>query len=121
MSTTGFDYRAVKRTRPIRPIKPVQAVSAPRPAQYLGGWIRALGATPAEVSRKTGINEGYLSELINGGKKNPAYAKLKAIADFLKIEVGRFDEPPPPQDFVRKLRELGPLAGRIAAADKDTH
>lgn len=75
---------------------------------YIGAWIRACEKTPAEVSRKASINEGYLSELIKGTKKNPSRSKLTAIANFLKIPVSSFDQPPPSQKLLDQVADYDP-------------
>lgn len=75
---------------------------------YIGEWIRALGYKQVEVVRKTGINEGYLSSLISGAKKNPSYDMLNQIADFLGVPVSYFNRPPPDRQFIEEAAELDP-------------
>lgn len=75
---------------------------------YVGPWIRACETTQAEVSRKTGINEGYLSEIISGKKKNPSAAKLRQIAGFLKIPLGDLYKPPPPAAVLAQIADYDP-------------
>jgi transcriptional regulator with XRE-family HTH domain len=60
------------------------------------------------VVRATGINEGYLSELISGAKKNPSFEILNQIADFLGIPVNYFNRPPPDRDFIAEAAGLDP-------------
>jgi len=75
---------------------------------FVGEWIRALGFRQVEVVRATGINEGYLSELISGGKRNPSFDILSQIADFLGIPVSYFNRPPPDREFMKEAAELDP-------------
>lgn len=75
---------------------------------YIGEWVRALGRRPVEVVRATGINEGYLSKLISGAKKNPSFDMLNQIADFLGIPVSYFNRPPPDRQFIEEASELDP-------------
>lgn len=91
--------------------KPIVARRRPRPIPpplYIGQWIRSLGRTPAEVSRAIGRNEGYLSQLISGGKKNPSLGLQQEIADELGIPVDYLRRPPPDKDFVEQARALDP-------------
>src|SRR6185437_10517234 len=75
---------------------------------FLGEWIRALGTRPVEIVRHTGINEGYLSELISGKKRNPSIALLSEIADFLEIPLGYLRVPPPDREFMQKAANMDP-------------
>lgn len=75
---------------------------------FIGEWIRALGFRQVDVVRATGINEGYLSELISGGKKNPTFEILNQIADFLAIPVSYFNRPPPDREFIAEAAGLDP-------------
>jgi transcriptional regulator with XRE-family HTH domain len=75
---------------------------------FVGEWIRALNYRQVDVVRATGINEGYLSELISGGKKNPSFQVLSQIADFLGIPVSYFNRPPPDREFIAEAAELDP-------------
>src|SRR5581483_2986462 len=89
---------AVMAGKPRRPAAPSRA----RPVRklYIGEWIRALGIKQVEVVRATGINEGYLSSLISGARKNPSFEVLNQIAEFLGIPVGYFNRPPPDREFL---------------------
>lgn len=80
---------------------------APR-ALYIGQWIRATGSTPAEVARETKINEGYISQLISGQKKNPSGDKLFAIAECLKIPLGNLYKLPPSASILDQVADLDP-------------
>jgi transcriptional regulator with XRE-family HTH domain len=75
---------------------------------YVGEWIRALGLKQVEVVRGTRINEGYLSELVSGKKRNPSYDILCQIADFLGIPVSYFGRPPPDRGFIEEAADLDP-------------
>lgn len=75
---------------------------------YIGEWIRALGVRQVDVVRATRINEGYLSELISGGKKNPSFDVLNQVADFLGVPVSYFNRPPPDREFITEAAELDP-------------
>ncbi|XUM21019.1 helix-turn-helix domain-containing protein [Bradyrhizobium oligotrophicum S58] len=75
---------------------------------YIGEWIRALGMRQVDVVRATGINEGYLSSLISGGKKNPSFEMLNQIADFLGIPISYFNRPPPDREFLAEASGLDP-------------
>jgi transcriptional regulator with XRE-family HTH domain len=52
-----------------------------------------LHKRPIDVVRGTEINEGYLSQLISGKKKNPSGLILAQIADFLGIPMSYFYRP----------------------------
>lgn len=83
---------------------------------YIGEWIRALGVKQIEVVRATGINEGYLSSLISGTRKNPSFEYLNQIADFLGIPVGYFNRPPPDREFLTEAAGLDPkVLARLTA------
>lgn len=75
---------------------------------YIGQWINFLNRKPADVARKTGINEGYLSQLISGKKRNPAYPKIRLIADELGIGIDTLRKPPPDGPTIETLRGLDP-------------
>lgn len=75
---------------------------------FVGEWIRALGVRQVEVVRATGINEGYLSELISGNKRNPSFEILNQIAEFLGIPVSYFNRAPPDREFIAEAAELDP-------------
>ena len=75
---------------------------------YIGEWIRALGHRPVDIVRHTGINEGYLSELISGKKRNPSAATLIDIADFLGIPMSYLRQPPPDREFMQTAANMDP-------------
>jgi len=100
---------------PLPMAKAVKQVSRNRPdtvenarLRYLGQWIYACGKKPAEVCRETGINPGYMSELIKGTKKNPSTSKLWAIADFLGISADNFAKPPPSATVLEQIAQYDP-------------
>lgn len=73
---------------------------------FLGPWIRALGRKQVEIVRKTGINEGYLSQLISGEKTNPSADVVMEIADFLGIPMQYLYRPPPDREFLAEASKL---------------
>ena len=75
---------------------------------FVGEWIRALNFRQIDVVRATGINEGYLSELISGSKRNPSFEKLNQVAEFLGIPVSYFNRAPPDRQFITEAAELDP-------------
>lgn len=75
---------------------------------YIGQWIRALGMRPIDVVKGTGLNEGYLSELINGKKKNPSGTTLIQLAEFLDIPMSYLYKPPPPQEVINQASDIDP-------------
>lgn len=84
---------------------------------YIGEWIRALGFKQVEVVRATGINEGYLSSLISGARRNPSFDVLNEIADFLGIPVSYFNRPPPDKEFLAEAAGLDPrVLSRLTTA-----
>lgn len=92
-----------------------------KPPLYLGPWIRACKTTPAEVSRGTGINEGYLSQMISGKKDNPSGAKLSLIADFLEIPLGNLYKPPPPAAVLDQIADFDPkVIARLSRKRRNT-
>lgn len=78
------------------------------PAPFLGAWIYRLGTTPRKIVEATKINEGYLSELINGGKRNPSDRLLKVIAAHLGVPVDTFRKPPPSESAIEQVSHLDP-------------
>jgi transcriptional regulator with XRE-family HTH domain len=81
---------------------PANKMRRPFRELYIGQWIRALGMRPIDVVKGIGINEGYLSELINGKKKNPSGGTLIQIAEFLDIPMNYLYNPPPPQEIINQ-------------------
>ena len=100
--------------RTIRPKAPKQASTL-----YIGQWIRALGQRQIDVVKATGINEGYLSELINGGKWNPTYEMIMRIAEYLQIPVHYFNRPPPDREFLAEAAGIDPeVLNRLVSSKK---
>lgn len=91
-----------------KPINARRRVPPVQPPLFIGEWIRALGARPADIARATGRNEGYLSELVNKGKTRPSLGFQQEIADALGIPVYYFQRPPPPREFIEQAKELDP-------------
>ena len=87
-------------------------------ALFIGQWIRALGHRPVDVVRATGINEGYLSELIAGRKKNPSAVVLLENATFLNIPIQYLFRPPPDQKFLQEAAAIDPA---VLAKLRGTH
>ena len=102
MPNDSPDYRPM----PKRPGKPPNPFKRQFRLLYVGQWIRALHKRPIDVVRATGINEGYLSELINGRKKNPSGHTLAQIADYLEIPMSYFYRPPPASETLNQLSDL---------------
>jgi transcriptional regulator with XRE-family HTH domain len=78
------------------------------PPLFVGQWIRALGKKPAEVAKGAPVNEGYLSEIINGRKRAPSIEVLHAIAVFLGIPREYLHRPPPTAGTMEMIRSLDP-------------
>lgn len=72
---------------------------------YVGEWISAKDKKPREVSKKAPINEGYLSSIISGTKKNPSRPMLARIANYIGVKVSDFDRPPPPKKLLEQLAQ----------------
>lgn len=104
MKPDGADYRGMAKQKPRRK----SPISRQFRLLYIGQWIRALGARPVDIAKTTGINEGYLSELINGRKKNPSGHTLAVISDFLGIPMSYLYRPPPSQDVIESVSEMDP-------------
>lgn len=75
---------------------------------FIGPWLRALGHKQRDLVTAGILNEGYLSELISGGKRNPSAEIIMDIADFLGIPVDYLREPPPTPEFIQQASELDP-------------
>src|SRR6185436_1229896 len=65
-----------------RPAKARRREKREPPPYFIGEWIRALGARPRDVAKGANVNEGYLSQLISGEKKNPGNGLLLDIAKY---------------------------------------
>lgn len=88
--------------------RPARGVKRAPPTLYVGQWIRALGKRQRDVARGTSVTEGYLSLLVNGGRKNPSLACLAEIADFLGIPAHYLYRPPPPRQILETISGLDP-------------
>lgn len=71
---------------------------------YLGEWLKALGIRPAKLATATGLNEGYISQLINGKKSNPSRDFLKTVATELGLQWRDLYEPPPDRATLEAAR-----------------
>lgn len=90
-----------------RVTKPVEIQVEGAPL-YVGAWIRARNFKPAEVAKNAPINEGYLSEIISGKKKNPSRQMLARIASYIGVKVSDFDRPPPSAKLLDQLSDFDP-------------
>lgn len=75
---------------------------------YIGEWLTKLGRRPSELSKASGVDEGYLSQLISGEKNNPSAAQLMAISTELGISVNALYSRPPVVDVTDRVRTLRP-------------
>lgn len=80
----------------------------PQPSLFLGEWIRTLGKSQKDVAGAAGVNEGYLSQLISGQKKNPSAGLLVDIANYLGIPLQSLYQMPPDREFLKQARQLDP-------------
>lgn len=78
------------------------------PPLFVGGWIKTMGFRPSEVARETGINEGYLSQIISGKRDNPSRLVLHKIANCIGIPMEYFNRPPPNRQFLTEAAALDP-------------
>lgn len=86
---------------------------------YVRDWFARLAIRPADVSRATGITEGYLSELISGRKKNPSPSLLQEIGDATGIPWTAFYQPPPSPDVMNQIAGLDSgVISRLSTAPK---
>lgn len=77
------------------------------PRLYIGEWMVALGIRQVDVVRQTGINGGYLNELISGSKKNPGFLMLSGIAEALGVPVDALRKKPPSPGAISAARATG--------------
>ncbi len=73
---------------------------------YIGQWITKLGRKQGEVAKKSGVDEGYMSQLISGEKTNPGGPYLMAISEELGITVNQLYEEPPEIDVTDHIKKL---------------
>jgi transcriptional regulator with XRE-family HTH domain len=105
MGIAAFDHGImVKNPKAKQPVEPPEVDDD---KLYLGEWLKALGIRPAKVARETGINEGYLSSLISGRKRNPTRSILLRIAKSIGIEWHLLYEPPPPKAVIEQIKKYG--------------
>jgi transcriptional regulator with XRE-family HTH domain len=76
---------------------------------FVGPWIQKMRFRPSEVARGTGINEGYLSQIISGKKGNPSRLVLHKIAKFIDIPMEYFNRPPPTTQFLTEVANYDPV------------
>lgn len=109
MKSRGYDYVRMVRRPPNRR----KAPRAARPL-YIGQWIRALGFTQRAIVKSSGLNEGYISQLVNGEKDNPSADVVMLIADALEIPMNLLYQPPPDKEFIAQAAKLDPsIIGRL--------
>lgn len=75
---------------------------------HIGLWINALGRQQSEIAANLGVNEGYLSQLISGQKRNPSYDLVKRLADELGIPIDYLRRKPPTRADVEQVMALDP-------------
>lgn len=74
---------------------------------HIGQWIAFMGLTQAEVARESGVNEGYLSQLISGKyDKDPRVSMLDALSDAIGVETRALFGPPPPREQFEQFRAI---------------
>ncbi len=56
-------------------------------AERIGGKLRQLGISQAELARKTGTTPAFILKLLQGKADNPGLVNLEAIADVLGISL----------------------------------
>ena len=74
---------------------------------FLGEWLIALDMKAAELARNTGINEGYISQIVNNQKDNPSSKMVHALALGLGIPAKLLYEPPPTKEALRDAAKYG--------------
>lgn len=67
-----------------------------------------MGKRPTDIARLARVNEGYLSELINGKKTDPSTRVLGRIAKAIGVHVALLFRPPPSPQAIRELSGLDP-------------
>ena len=101
-----------------RPARPVGEL-------FIGGWIRALGLQPRDVARQAPMNEGYLSQLINGRKKRPTFELLTVVAKAINFLIpglnftpDLFRQPPPQCGSSGTNGKFAPIGSRYPVETK---
>lgn len=90
-------------------IKYAGMAKAPKmpPRLYIGEWMDALGIRQVDIVRQTGINGGYLNELISGAKRNPGFLMLSGVAEALGVPVDALRKKPPSSGAIAAARATG--------------
>lgn len=89
--------------------KPIPRKRREAPPHFVGDWVRALGRRQVDIVRATGMNEGYLSQLISGKKNNPTPAILMEIADAIGLRpYTLFYQPPPDPKTIEQVAGIDP-------------
>lgn len=106
--TAGDNAEMVKKQRQSRSAALIARDEDEDEPLYVREWMRALGFRAAKIARSTGINEGYLSEIVNRKKRNPSRAVIKQIAAELGIDWKALYDPPPAEAQIQQLQKLSP-------------
>jgi len=81
---------------------------------YIGEWIETLGRKQVDIARAAELNEGYLSQLVSGDKKNPSADVLLRVSSALGVPLqALYSQPPPPAAVEAIKQRLG--ASEMAA------
>ena len=79
---------------------------------YVGEWVSrhlaSSGKQQKDFAEAVGIEDGYLSELMSGKKKNPSAHVLRAISEEIGITVNDLYRKPPNQAQLDRLKNLSP-------------
>lgn len=75
---------------------------------HIGPWLTKLERKPSDVARQIGLNEGYLSQLISGEKKNPSSDVLLRLSEELGISINALYSRPPEMDVTSRVKVLRP-------------
>lgn len=96
------------RKKTMRPaIKPKPDDDDPElPPLFVGEWLARLGIKPTKIAADANVNEGYLSEVIAGGKRNPGRLWLAKVAKAAGIPPHYFNVPPPPVSAINALSQF---------------
>jgi transcriptional regulator with XRE-family HTH domain len=79
---------------------------------YLNQWLEALEMDQKTLVERTGLSQGYLSNIGSGRRGNPTMASLHAIATAMGISFNDLFRPPPSDAAMSELQELSPSAGK---------
>jgi len=76
---------------------------------HIGEWAERRGIQPRDLADEVGISEGYMSELVNGKKRNPSISILMKIADRLGLRsMDDLFQPPPSEEVLKNIEKLSP-------------